>query len=89
MDVKEFIFNTYKDQAIIGKTFKRDIIKKYKISVIEASDMFTRINNYQINKYGKKLDIDKNKMPSYTAEELNRFRVNANARKYSRRKYER
>lgn len=88
MDIKEFIFNTYKDQVIIGKTFKRDVIKKYHIEPSHVRDIYVKINNYQIKNYGARLTIDKNKMPSYTGEELNRIRLNANARKYSRRNYE-
>ena len=86
MNIKEFIFNTYKDQVVIGKTFKRKIIKKYNLTITEASDLFTRINNYQINKYGERLSIRKKE---YTLEELNKISLYARIRKHQRRNYER
>lgn len=89
MDIKEFIFNTYKDQAVMGKTFKRDIIKKYHIEPSHVRDIYVKINNYQIKKYGERLTLDKNILPSYSAQELDQMRRNSNARKNQRRNNER
>lgn len=58
MDTKELIFNMYKDQIIVSKTFKREMIKKYRLSDREIGDVYTRINNYQVKTYGGRLDYD-------------------------------
>lgn len=85
MNIEEFIYNTYKDEAIIGKTFKREIMEKYNLTQEEARNIFVRINNYQIENFGERLDINKTFYPPYSSEELSKKRTNANARKYSRR----
>lgn len=85
MNVEEFIFNTYKNEAVIGKKFKKEIMKKYNLTQEKARNIFVRINNYQIKNFGERLDINKTFYPPYSSEELNKKRVNANARKYSRR----
>ena len=83
MDIKELIFETYKDKPLLAKKFKAEIAKDYKITGDEARDLFVRINNYQIKKHGRRLfaeDID-----IYSKQEM--LRVNSNARK--RREYRR
>lgn len=85
MNVEEFIFNNYKNEAVIGKKFKKEIMKKYNLTQEKARNIFVRINNYQIKNFGERLDINKTFYPPYSSEELNKKRVNANARKYSRR----
>lgn len=77
MDIKELIFEAYKDKSLLAKKFKAEIAKDYKITGDEARDLFVRINNYQIKKHGRRLfteDID-----IYTKQEI--LRVNSNARK--------
>lgn len=83
MNIEELIFNTYKDEPLIAKKFKREIIKKYHIPYEKTRDIFVRINNYQIKKYGRKLDTFLEVAP-YSKEELNYIRRNANQRKYDR-----
>lgn len=85
MDIKEFIYNTYKDEVVIGKTFKREIMKKYNITQEEVRNIFVRINNYQIENFGEALTINKTFYPPYSSEELNKKRINANARKSYKR----
>ena len=84
MDIQEFIFNTYKDEPLIAKKFKQEITEKYHISFDEARNIFVRINNYQIKKYGEKLDILLELLP-YSKEELHKINNNAKSRKYDRR----
>lgn len=83
MDIEELIFNIYKNQPLVAKKFKDKIIKRYHISSEEARNIFVRINNYQIKKYGKKLDILDEVLP-YSKEDLNHIRNNAKQRKYER-----
>lgn len=85
MNVEELVFNTYKNEAVIGKKFKKEIMKKYNLTQEKARNIFVRINNYQIKNFGERLDINKSFYPPYSSEELSKKRVNANARKYSRR----
>ena len=81
MDKLEFIFNTYKDSIIITKYFKREVAKKYKLSPEEVRNMWVRINNYQINKYGERLS--KETGVNMTLQEIDRARQNANQRRYA------
>lgn len=85
MDIEELIFNTYKDEPLIAKKFKREIIEKYHIPYEETRDIFVRINNYQVKKYGRKLDTFLEVAP-YSKEELDKIRSNAVQRRYDRRK---
>ena len=55
MDVEELIFNMYKDSDIGIKRLRPLIKKQYKLDDIRISDIYSRINNYQISKYGQKL----------------------------------
>ena len=85
MDKEELIFNIYKDQPLIAKKFKRKIIEMYHISLEESRNLFVKINNYQIKKYGRKLDTFLEVAP-YSKEELDKIRSNAVQRRYDRRK---
>lgn len=85
MDIEELIFNTYKDEPLIAKKFKQEIIEKYHIPYEETRDIFVRINNYQVKKYGRKLDTFLEVAP-YSKEELDKIRSNAVQRRYDRRK---
>lgn len=85
MDIEELIFNTYKDEPLIAKKFKQEIIEKYHIPYEETRDIFVRINNYQVKKYGRKLDTFLEVAP-YSKEELDKIRSNAVQRRYVRRK---
>lgn len=53
MDKKELIFNIHKNDIIEDNIrYKKKLRKKYDLSVDEAHDLFVRIVNYQIDKYG-------------------------------------
>ena len=82
MDAKELIFNMYKDEILISKKFKAKIIKKYGVSPVEAGDIFVRIQNYQVKKYGKKLDFNNGVM---TNGEARYMHSKANSRKQQRK----
>ena len=81
MNTKEIIFNIYKDRVIKSKEFKAEIIDKFEVTKREATDLYARIINYQIKKYGNRLE---NHLEIPTKEEANRISVNAKQRKYSR-----
>lgn len=81
MDKKEVIFNLYKEEIIIPKKFKEELMKKYNMQDREAHDLWIRINNYQVNKFGSHLTTESNIL---SAEECNKRRANANSRIYKR-----
>lgn len=82
MDNKELIFNMYKDEVILSKKFKMEIIKKFNVSKVEAGDIFARIQNYQIKKYGKRLDFNE---PTMTSEEKKYINLVARTRNQNKR----
>lgn len=61
MDVKKFIFESYKNEVIKSKSFKEHIREKFNIDVREAHDIFVKIKNYQIEKFGEPLSLETNK----------------------------
>ena len=86
MDIKEFIFNTYKDLPLTAKKFKKEIIEKYHIKHEDAREVYVRINNYQVKKYGKSLNIYE-EILIYSKEETRRINANAWQRNRKRREY--
>lgn len=78
---EEQIFDAYKDQVIKSKDFKAEIIDKFEVTKREAHDLYVRIINYQIKKYGSRLE---NNLEIPTKEEADRISANAKQRKYSR-----
>ena len=56
MDIKEIIFKAYKDKAIVTKTFRKDIARDYKLADEDIRNLYIRINNYQVKKYGNRLE---------------------------------
>lgn len=86
MDLNLLIFNMYKDTDVIGKKFKLDMTRKYKLKDTEISDIRAKINQYQIKKYGSVLGTDKGYK---TKEECEHLSVVSNKRKSSKRNYER
>ena len=58
MNKIELIFNMYKDEPIGARKFRAIISKKYKLSDIEISNIYAKINNYQTNKYGGRINKD-------------------------------
>ena len=56
MDVEEFIFQVYKDKPIYGaKRFKKECKDLYNYK--PTSDLYARIVNYQIEKYGEMIAL--------------------------------
>lgn len=60
MDKKELVFNIYKDKVIVSKKFKDEMKEKYGFDAREADDIFVKITNYQIKKYGGRLEKNSN-----------------------------
>lgn len=69
MDVNKLIFNMYKDEVIEVPKF-RNKIKKYDLTSRQVTDIIAKINNYQIKKYGQRLN---NKFEILSAEECRRI----------------
>ena len=54
MNVEELIFEMYKDKPILNmKELKKELTKKFK--KVNCRDLVIKINNYQIDKYGRPL----------------------------------
>lgn len=82
MDIKEIIFKAYKDKPIISKKFRAAIRKDYKLTDDDIRDIFIKINNYQIKKYGCKLDKEDSTI--YSKQEILRINLNARTRREAR-----
>ena len=85
MDKIELIFNMYKERVAISKPFREEVIKKYKVSEEEARNLWIRIQNYQIKKFGGRLE----KWTTYSQvsiDDKKRIRANAMARKTARKR---
>ena len=61
MDVEKLIFDMYKNEVLISKRFKNEIIKKFGVSSVTAGDIFAKIQNYQIKTFGERLQYGKDK----------------------------
>lgn len=83
MDKVELIFNMYKDDVIEIEKFRPIIKNKYKLSDIEISNIYAKINNYQIKKYGIKQDKS-NIIEIDTKEEWDKVRRNIQSNKKRR-----
>ena len=83
MDAKELIFNMYKDKVVVSKKFKLEIEKRFNLSQREISDLFVKIQNYQIKKYGARLDHND---IIHSKEECKKLAFNSKTRK-TQRKY--
>lgn len=56
MDKNELLYRLYKDTLIKNSiVFKRYLIKKFKITMSDATNIYARIVNYQIMRYGIQL----------------------------------
>lgn len=53
---EDMIFALYKDKIVICNTFCEMCRKKYKID--NPMEIYVRINNYQIDRYGRQLAFD-------------------------------
>ena len=49
MDKIELVFNMYKEEPIGARKFRAIVSKKYKLNDREISNIYARINNYQIS----------------------------------------
>lgn len=84
MDKIELIFNMYKDRVVYSKPFKDKMKREYKMSVEEAADLFVKIQNYQINKFGERLTWDNKTFSKSESDIVGR---RAAQRKYCKKKY--
>lgn len=84
MDVKELIFNMFKDVPITLKKLKKET-KKYNIKKTESYDLFARIQNYQINKHGSALNTF---VDTYSKETSNKVHDAARKRRRYRKNRE-
>ena len=84
MDVERFIFDMYKDDVVVSKKFKRHIKEKFGIDPRQAHDIFAKICNYQIAKYGKCLELQ-DSWSCINKQECERLRKLAAGRRYRRK----
>lgn len=83
MDKEELIFNMYKDSVVIGKKFRKEISRTYKLKNTEISNICAKISKYQIERYGSSLEID---IGYKSKEETERLSINNRQRRNKRRK---
>ena len=81
MDIKEIIFKAYKDKPIMSKKFREAMRRDYKLTDDDIRNLYIKINNYQVEKYGCRLE--KEDVTIHSKQEM--LRINVNAR--TRRKY--
>ena len=55
MDKIELVYNLYKDESIESRKFRAIVSKKYQLSDRDITNIYAKINNYQVKKYGKKI----------------------------------
>lgn len=82
MDKIELIFNIYKDSVVISKPFKREMVRRYKLSDEEIRNLYIKIQNYQINRYGNRLTREER---GFSLSEKEKVNSNARMRRYCRR----
>lgn len=85
MDKIKLIFNMYKDEYIGAKKFRAIVSKKYKLSDIEISNIYAKINNYQIEKYGERISSEYELKSAEEYKKIARDRRTAKYQKLNRR----
>lgn len=59
MDKQEFLegvlFNKYKDENLHNSEYFKSLLKKQNIKDVHAENLYRKIVNYQIDKYGEQL----------------------------------
>lgn len=83
MNLKELIFNMYKEEPIGARKFRAIVSKKYKLNDREISNIYARINNYQTNKYGGRINKE---YELINREEYKKIARNRRTAKYERLK---
>lgn len=85
---EEYLFTQYKDKAIKNATqFKGEIRKKYGVLEVDLTELYRKIVNYQIKKYGKHLiDDGTSDIPYEVIQKRSHRRRNANRRNRGLRK---
>lgn len=83
MNLKELIFNMYKETDMGARKFRAIISKKYKLNDIEISNIYAKINNYQINTYGGRINKE---YELINREEYKKIARNRRTAKYERLK---
>lgn len=82
MDKIELIFNMYKDNIVVSKPFKQEMIRRYKLSDEDIRNLYIRIQNYQIATYGNRLTYTTD---VYSKEDLRKIGKYSASRKYSKK----
>lgn len=81
MDMEEFIFIRYKDNVIIVSDMCKKLYNDFGFLRDDSIRVINRIFDYQRNRYGDILDMDRTKT-YYSMEELHKMGYNARIRKY-------
>lgn len=81
--IVDLLFNYYKDDVVSScKKFKCEIMYKYDLSAREAHDVYTKVINYQIKRYGGQIGF----MPYEDYDDYKHKVENAKYRKRARRR---
>ena len=79
----EILFAKYKDTPVKNKKKFQLALKEF-ANEIDVGDLWTRIQNYQIDKYGEPISL---RVKRYTTYEKGQNNERARKRKYSRREH--
>ena len=71
---EKMVFELYKDRPIASKSFRPTIKKRFQLNDKQITNLYARINNYQLKKFGARLD--KNIGEYLTEEDIERIKVN-------------
>lgn len=72
---EKMVFELYKDKPVASKTFRPLVKRKFKLNDKQITNLYARINNYQLKKYGRRIDKGEY-IEYYTPEEYERIKVN-------------
>ena len=89
MDKEEFIFQSYKDNVIYYTPFKKEMIKKFRLSENQIKKIHRKLLEYQKDKYGDVLSNETayDYLTEHSKEECKRRSILARARKNCKRRY--
>ena len=79
MDIKEIIFKAYKDKPVMSKKFREAMRRDYKLTDDDIRNLYIKINNYQVKKYGCRLE--KEDVTIHSKQEMLRINLNARTRR--------
>jgi hypothetical protein len=82
MDKEELIYQIYKDQPIGAKRFRSETKTYFKLDDKTITKIYTKLNNYQIDKYGSRLGNEIEILSKDECERRQNIRRNVKKQRY-------